>query len=1063
VPGAAASGGGDAERVGERVREALGRLGEVGHGGSGGGGAGHGAGHGEKKPKGEKKPAGEKKPEGHAGGGGGGGGGGAEGGGEKKPEKAPAKKPSGGGDGRARDEHGRFTSKADMEKGDAFDSPFQQAWGAPFPMPDQSTDAEHPDTPTAESEDWRRQGDGLILQAADPFLAFAENWVERKGLLDPDADYGALIGEAVVELARAFGATGQQGMGALLTRAYFNVLADDFEGKAHRTMILTPQDFERAVAALDSTEKRAAPRGAVAQRIAKVQAMLRKEGASEPRDYLGLGLEIDRPKGYVQRGVGADGTPWERIYQYDYGFIPGTAGGDGEGVDVYVGPLEDATIAYWIAQKTWGGGFDEWKVCLGFPSADRARLAFLLHTPRELLGPIFEMPVAAMLSLLGNEPMSLGREVIASMRKAEWSTVYVNDLPDSAFLYVEGGGEKDEEGKTTPRSLRHFPYKDKGGSVDPAHVKAALSRIPQADLGDDKKKELSARATKLLENTEKAMSKAAAKTVPMTKAFSTFKAGGKLDASKPSNDCRKLKKDATDVSFDDLRSLVNAALGEALPPSTDKDCSPCGYWVADLFDDYAVFSFDGALWKVGYSYGNGVVTLTGQPVQVVRTYAELSGTPGNGTQEDAMGKNASAAVKKDGEGSPGAAAPGDGGDGDGLPVSDGADIVLLAYDRLESVVDAINAAGGTLTPELRQSIDGVCALLETVAPDADDDAAGAGEDGLAAGEGAPEPMSAAAKKDEEEMDKRFVAAKRFLRKVARIVAKAKEEKDETKKSAMLAVLDKALVYGNEAFGSETSFQMASLGSAIPEFTDPSQLKPEEVAVPSTPAPRGQYAEDPNYTPNDNSQQAYAAGSPQIAEKIAKLKKRLGDLRGTAEPIAKNNASGVHAEWSPTYLASLPDSHFLKVEAGVNKDAAGRSQLLVGPGSGFRHFAVRDHAGALSLGQIQKALRDIPLAGLEPTVKAALTAQAQDLLKEAEAEAGSSLSKGARGDDGWPMDLNDQRFRAGKSRAVPEFGFDGLQGKHDKAVAAAGPKKAPAKLGKVEGAEGWRSDMNDGRK
>ena len=38
--------------------------------------------------------------------------------------------------------------------------------------------------------------------------------------------------------------------------------------------------------------------------------------------------------------------------------------------------------------------------------------------------------------------------------KATWTTAFVNDLPDSSFLYIEPGGEKDEEGKTKPRSLR---------------------------------------------------------------------------------------------------------------------------------------------------------------------------------------------------------------------------------------------------------------------------------------------------------------------------------------------------------------------------------------------------------------------------------------------------------------------------------------------------------------------------------------------------------------------------------------------------------------------------------
>ncbi len=66
--------------------------------------------------------------------------------------------------------------------------------------------------------------------------------------------------------------------------------------------------------------------------------------------------------------------------------------------------------------------------------------------------------------------------------RAAWDTAYINDLPDSAFLYIEPGGSKDSDGKTTPRSLRHFPVKDAGGNVDVAHVRNALSRIPQSNV-----------------------------------------------------------------------------------------------------------------------------------------------------------------------------------------------------------------------------------------------------------------------------------------------------------------------------------------------------------------------------------------------------------------------------------------------------------------------------------------------------------------------------------------------------------------------------------------------------
>jgi hypothetical protein len=64
---------------------------------------------------------------------------------------------------------------------------------------------------------------------------------------------------------------------------------------------------------------------------------------------------------------------------------------------------------------------------------------------------------------------------------AEWSTKEKNDLPDSSFAYIEKGGTKDSDGKTTPRSLRHLPYKDADGKVDLPHTRNALARLDQTE------------------------------------------------------------------------------------------------------------------------------------------------------------------------------------------------------------------------------------------------------------------------------------------------------------------------------------------------------------------------------------------------------------------------------------------------------------------------------------------------------------------------------------------------------------------------------------------------------
>ena len=72
--------------------------------------------------------------------------------------------------------------------------------------------------------------------------------------------------------------------------------------------------------------------------------------------------------------------------------------------------------------------------------------------------------------------------VLFDIQKAVWTTAFINTLPDSAFLHVEPGGKKDEDGKTVPRSLRHFPFKGDDGKIDLPHLRNAIARIPQAKI-----------------------------------------------------------------------------------------------------------------------------------------------------------------------------------------------------------------------------------------------------------------------------------------------------------------------------------------------------------------------------------------------------------------------------------------------------------------------------------------------------------------------------------------------------------------------------------------------------
>jgi hypothetical protein len=66
---------------------------------------------------------------------------------------------------------------------------------------------------------------------------------------------------------------------------------------------------------------------------------------------------------------------------------------------------------------------------------------------------------------------------------AEWTTEYVNNLPDECFAYIEEGGKKDDEGKTVPRSLRHLEFKNAQGEIDHDHLVAALQALSGARTG----------------------------------------------------------------------------------------------------------------------------------------------------------------------------------------------------------------------------------------------------------------------------------------------------------------------------------------------------------------------------------------------------------------------------------------------------------------------------------------------------------------------------------------------------------------------------------------------------
>lgn len=94
--------------------------------------------------------------------------------------------------------------------------------------------------------------------------------------------------------------------------------------------------------------------------------------------FRGLNISIENKKGTIRRGVDSDGHKWAIKMHYDYGYIRGTEGVDGDHVDCYIGDNIDAKNVYIIHQKIPGTDkYDEDKCMLGFDTLADAKAAYL--------------------------------------------------------------------------------------------------------------------------------------------------------------------------------------------------------------------------------------------------------------------------------------------------------------------------------------------------------------------------------------------------------------------------------------------------------------------------------------------------------------------------------------------------------------------------------------------------------------------------------------------------------------------------------------------------------------
>jgi hypothetical protein len=107
--------------------------------------------------------------------------------------------------------------------------------------------------------------------------------------------------------------------------------------------------------------------------------------------YQGLPITIENDEGSIRKWKNNAGETGKVTMFYKYGFLEGTTGVDGEGIDCFIGHNPYASTVYVIRL---GKDDREEKIMLGFSDMESARDAFLAHyQDQNYLGEITEMPM----------------------------------------------------------------------------------------------------------------------------------------------------------------------------------------------------------------------------------------------------------------------------------------------------------------------------------------------------------------------------------------------------------------------------------------------------------------------------------------------------------------------------------------------------------------------------------------------------------------------------------------------------------------------------------------------
>lgn len=91
-------------------------------------------------------------------------------------------------------------------------------------------------------------------------------------------------------------------------------------------------------------------------------------------------VNVENSAGTDRIGMDKGKKEWRITMKYDYGFIDCVKGADGEGLDVYLGPDQEAKKVFVVHQNDPSTGkYDEDKVMLGFANGKEAKEAYLDH------------------------------------------------------------------------------------------------------------------------------------------------------------------------------------------------------------------------------------------------------------------------------------------------------------------------------------------------------------------------------------------------------------------------------------------------------------------------------------------------------------------------------------------------------------------------------------------------------------------------------------------------------------------------------------------------------------